>query len=438
MASTGTPAGHSWSRGHVALLAAGLFGAALLRVALLPMHGMRGDLDLFASWVHRLATDLPLGRAYDLPIAFPPLMTYLFELMATAQPLFQTATDASDPWVRATLKIPASAADLGLALGVAAFLRDRPLAAITAALALAFLPVTWYLSAWWGQFESIYVLLGLIAALFALSGRWGLAAVALGLALSTKPQALPFIVPFAAWAVTHRGPRATARAGAVVALTIVVLWLPFIPAGGPLAYFANVAALQGGDFSVWSLNAWDFWWIGQETVGRGGFVLDDAPILGPLSPRVVGYAMTGLAWLVVFVVVARRPTGRALLLGLAAAQLAAYLLLTTMHERYSFAAVVLLLPVALGLARRSSDRWLVAAWCVMVVTASLNYIALAPPAGAPFPFIPLGGLLGLVASIAFCWAGIVILASLVFRRPNDRPEKSPGAPRRRAAGERNR
>jgi hypothetical protein len=37
-----------------------------------PAAGLRDDLDLFASWIHHLATDVPLDHAYDLPLTFPP------------------------------------------------------------------------------------------------------------------------------------------------------------------------------------------------------------------------------------------------------------------------------------------------------------------------------------------------------------------------------
>ena len=54
--------------GIVAVLAAGLVAAVVVRLVLLPTEGMRGDLDLFAGWTHRLATDVPLGHAYDLEL----------------------------------------------------------------------------------------------------------------------------------------------------------------------------------------------------------------------------------------------------------------------------------------------------------------------------------------------------------------------------------
>jgi hypothetical protein len=188
-----------WRRAQVAILVVGLLAAASLRVALLPTQGFRPDLDLFAGWVHQLATTVPLGHAYDLNLTFGPVMAYLFWLVGLLQPVFQTATDASDPLVRASLKIPAIAADMLLAMAVVWALRSRPMVALGAGLAIAFVPATWYVSAFWGQYDAVFTLFGVLAALLATRGRTVAAGIALGLALATKPQALPFIVPFLAY-----------------------------------------------------------------------------------------------------------------------------------------------------------------------------------------------------------------------------------------------
>ena len=47
--------------------------------------------------------------------SFPPVMAYVWGILAAIEPAFQTVTDASDPAIRALMKTPASLADLGLA-----------------------------------------------------------------------------------------------------------------------------------------------------------------------------------------------------------------------------------------------------------------------------------------------------------------------------------
>ena len=158
-------------------------------------------------WVHGLATR-PFGDAYDQNLSFPPVMVYLWGLLAAVEPAFRTVTDGADPAIRAIMKLPASLADLVIGGLVAWDLRARPKWAVAAGLGIVLHPAVFDVSAWWGQYESIYVLFGLIAFLLAVRGRSLPAAAVLALAVMTKPQALPFLVPFAAWFSLATGGRA--------------------------------------------------------------------------------------------------------------------------------------------------------------------------------------------------------------------------------------
>jgi hypothetical protein len=380
-----------WSRLHVLVLVAGLVAGAAIRAVLLPTEGLRGDLDQFVLWVHGIATG-GLANAYDQNLSFPPVMALIWGLLASVQPAFATVTDGADPAIRALMKVPATLADLGLAAGVAYALRSRPAWAVTAALGIWLHPAVIDISAWWGQYESIYVLGGLVAYLLAIGGRPGLAAVALGVALMTKPQALPFLVPFGAWYLARFGPAGAVRYAVVSAATIAVLWLPFVAAGGPLSYLRNLGEYQNDIFAVLSLRAWNPWWIVQSGLGGGDFVGDGNRIVGPLTYRMVGLVITGVLAVVVLLAVYRRPTPTGLALGLAAITLVAFTALTTMHERYAYAAVVFLAVLL-------PDRRVLALWLAFGVVFALNLLAAAPPTGELGALLPIGGWLGIIGSV---------------------------------------
>jgi Gpi18-like mannosyltransferase len=392
----------AWSRRERGWLTVGLVAAAILRLALLPAVGLRADTDQFVGWVHQMATGLPLGEAYRLDLSFPPVMVYLFWTLAHIVPAFGTATDAGDLAARVAIKLPAAAADIGLAIGIAYLLRERPRWAIGAALAVVFLPLTWYVSAWWGQFESIYVLLGLLAAILVLADHPIPAAAVLGLAVMTKPQALPFLVPFAAYAFGRYGWRRAVVFGIVTGGVAALVWLPFLADGGPSRYLGNLGHYQDGVFAVLSLRAWNAWWLIQEPATGGDFLADTGRLIGPLTPRVLGYALAGLGELAVFVAVLRRPTRDGLLLGLAASVLVAFCLLTTMHERYSYGAVIFLAAAMSGRARA-------AAWAVLAVAATANVVAAIPPTAVPGTLVPLGGVVGIVGSLSILGASAGVL-----------------------------
>jgi Gpi18-like mannosyltransferase len=405
------------SRGEVAALSIGLIAAVVIRLLLLPAQGLRGDLDQFALWIHGLAT-APFGQAYDQNLSFPPVMVYVWGLIAVLQPAFQTVGDAADPAIRAVMKLPASIADLALGLLVAYALRQRPRLAVIGGLGILLHPAVFYVSAWWGQYESIFVLGGLVAFLLAVRGHTLLAAAALAVVLMTKPQALPFLVPFAAWFLARGGRRGLAMAGIVGAIVIVVLWAPFLAAGGPQGYLRNLGQYQGDIFAILSLRAWNLWWIVQSLGGDGSFVSDQVAVLGPITLRHIGFVIAGLLELVVFLLVHRRPTAQTLSLGLAAAVLVAFTFLTTMHERYAYGAIVFL---ALGIA----DRRVLGVWIAFGVVTTVNLLAAVPPTGQIGELLPIGGPLGIVGSVAMVAITLGVIAILAESTRDEQTGEDP-------------
>jgi Gpi18-like mannosyltransferase len=365
--------------------------AIAIRVALWPTPGLPGDLDQFVLWVHGLATT-PFGHAYDQNLSFPPVMVYIWGVLAAIEPAFRTVTTSAEPAIRAIMKAPASIADLALGLLVIWHLRATPRWAVLGGAAILLHPAVVDVSAWWGQYESIYVLGGAVAYVLAVRGHSLWAAAALAVALMTKPQALPFLVPFGAWILARDGWRGALRAALVGAAVIAVLWLPFLAAGGVQAYADNLATYQGDIFAILSLRAWNAWWLVQELFAGGQFVSDQGAILGPITLRHVGYGLALLGELAVFGLVYRARSPRALAYGLAAAVLVAFCLLTTMHERYAFGTLAFLV---LAFPDRRAT-WLALAFGIVF---TLNLLAAVPPTPEIGAALPVSGPLGIAGSI---------------------------------------
>jgi hypothetical protein len=373
-----------------------------IRMLVWPARGFVGDLDQFVLWVHGIAVD-GWTRAYDQNLSFPAVMAWVWGALALLEPAFRTVTDASDPAISALMKLPASLADLGIAVAVGWWFRDKPWAAVAAMGAVLLWPATWYVSAWWGQYEPIYVLTAVLAVLAARSGRPSLVAALVALSLMTKPQALPLIVPFAAWFLATQGWQGSIKGALVGLLVFILVWLPFMPAGGPGNYLGNVAEYQDGIFNVLSLRAWNPWWVVQELAAGGDFVLDSTAVLGPVTFRQIGFLVAGLLSLVVFAGVYRRPSPHGLALGLAAITLVAFVSLTTMHERYVYPAFVFLLMAA-------NSRLLLVTWVAFAVAFAANLVWAAPAPELSLPDLGAATLVGsgiitLVAVIALLWTG---------------------------------
>lgn len=394
--------------------------AIAIRIALWPTPGLTGDLDQFVLWVHGLATG-SFGNAYDQNLSFPPVMAWIWGVLAAIEPAFRTVTTSAEPGIRAIMKAPASLADIALGLVVIWHLRATRRWAILGGAAILLHPAVIDVSAWWGQYESIYVLGGAVAYVLAVRGHSLWAAAALAVALMTKPQALPFLVPFGAWFLARDGWLGAVRAGLVGAAVIVLLWLPFLAAGGVQGYARNLAEYQGDIFAILSLRAWNAWWLVQEAFAGGQFVSDQGAVVGSLTLRHVGYGLALLGELAVFGLAYRARSARGLAYGLAASVLVAFCLLTTMHERYAFGALAFL-------ALAFPDRR--AAWLALVfgVVFTLNLLAAVPPTPEVGATLPVGGPLGVAGSLAM----LAILAATIAIL---RTEAVESAGSRAAAGE---
>ena len=120
------------------------------------------------------------------------------------------------------------------------------------------------MSAWWGQYESIFVLSALGAVIAAINGWNGGGRARRRLA---DDQAAGGAVPHPVRGLVL-GDRWLAEVlKAAGSQVIGVLWLPFIPEGGPANYLGNLATYQNEIFNVLSLRAWNVWWLLQEAAG---------------------------------------------------------------------------------------------------------------------------------------------------------------------------
>jgi Glycosyltransferase family 87 len=402
----------AWSTPTLAILGLGALAAVVVRLLVLPSYVLLGDLDQYARWAHHLATDLPFGAAYRQDFSYMPVLVAVFGALARLVPAFATAGDAGDVGVRIALKVPALLGEVAIVAGLFTVLRQRPHRAAAAILAVLLVPATWYLGAWWGQLDALYVALCLWAAILASRDRPRLFAVVLGLAMMTKPQALFLAAPFGAYAIGRWGVRRAALVGLVAVVVALLTWLPFVPYGGVADYLRNLDYYQNNQYPILSMRAWNPWWLLQVALGGDQFVLDSTPVLGPLTPRYLGLIATAVGEILVFVAVVRRATTERLYLGLAAATLAAFCLMTSMHERYAYAALVFLAPV---LDRRPVQL----AWGILAVAISLNVVAGAAP-GQIGPIIQLTGPMGIVGSVGMILATAIICAVLLSRRSGRR------------------
>lgn len=343
-----------------------LFGVGLgIRLLLAATtEGLQFDVLLFREWSERLAQRGP-GQFYapGYFVDYPP--GYLYVLLVLGK-VSHALTGSAPPIV--LLKLPAIAADLGVALLASALAvsiarqpSQRRTIGIVAASAILFNPALILLSAVWGQVDSMLALFVLSSIYLIAAGRPNLlreasGIVLLAIVLATKPQAI-FALPIVAVVLIHRytgggqflrrsRPVVPLRLGAWLALGYLVIALMFAPFGVSAREVPEFYRTAGSVYpftSLWAFNAWGVLGFYRPDTGPGAEAVAGIPALyaGLLAFGIVTILLALLAWRSL----ARGAAPAAVAaFGVVAVTCAAFALLTRSHERYLYLAVAGLAP----------------------------------------------------------------------------------------------
>ncbi|MGB6600371.1 MAG: phospholipid carrier-dependent glycosyltransferase [Candidatus Cybelea sp.] len=348
-----------------ALLLLGL----IVRLLFIGNEGFKTDVNTYVAWALGLSQH-GFGSFYSrIGFAdYPPGYFYILAAVGHLWRLFFAAHDPGYAVLRNLVKLPAILADLGVGALVYAIVRRYASHAVALGAAAFYLlnPATIYVSALWGQVDSISGGLALLA-IYALLrsedaspnsraqtawivGGW----LAFSYSLLIKPQAavlLPLIVAFALVDPQRRRLRLVASAIGVAAglVLALILTLPFHP-GNPLAAFGWLFERYAYGSNVYpynSVNAFNLWAL------RGTLWVPD-------NQNIPSWGLPQYLWGVLLVVAAlalivwrylQDRTSQALLEGCAVASLAFFVLATRMHERYLFNALLFAI-VCIPFARR--------------------------------------------------------------------------------------
>jgi dolichyl-phosphate-mannose--protein O-mannosyl transferase/Gpi18-like mannosyltransferase len=345
-----------------ALLLLGL----VVRLLFIKSEGFKTDVSTYAAWAIALS-ERGFSTFYST-IGFadyPPGYFYILAVVDRFWHLFFAAHDHGYVVLRELVKLPAILADLGL--GALIYLTVRRFAgfgwAIGAAAFYLFNPATIYVSALWGQVDSISGLLALLA-IYALlrsedyngvtlsastslstgsvEGRgqllWIVGAwLSFGYSLLIKPQAavlLPLLIAFAFIDPQRRRARLIATAvGAGAALLLALLLSePFHP-GNPvvtLTWLLERYAYGSNVYAYNSVNAFNLWAF------HGTLWLPDSQYILLLPQYMWGVLLVIAALALIVWRYIQDRSSQALLEGCAVATLAFFILATRMHERYLF------------------------------------------------------------------------------------------------------
>jgi len=357
------PAERSTTLALIALLAL----AFLVRLVFIPADGFKGDVLTFESWALTLA-EHPM-RDFFAKAGFadyPPGYFYVLWFVGHAYKLL-VHSDPNWSMLKLFVKLPAILMDLvDAALIFVLVRRSASLArAFGAAALFAFKTATIFNSAYWGQVDSVAAALTLLtillmydaatktgkAATYSLVGAW----LAVAAAILMKPPSIVLVPLMLAFMVTtdDRAVQVTRRLATAIgiggALVLAYLsTLPFHPGWNPIEQFVWLYGryqYASGVYPYTSVNAFNIysivhhmWEPDSQPLSLWGHVV------GP--PEYVWGILLMLA--AVALVVSQYVQRRDPIAFLEAAfilSLGYFVLLTRMHERYVFNALLLAIPL---------------------------------------------------------------------------------------------
>ncbi|HEY6449827.1 MAG TPA: hypothetical protein VIX60_04030, partial [Candidatus Cybelea sp.] len=333
-----------------ALLLVGL----VVRLLFINNEGFKTDVSTYTAWAlglsqHGFSTFYSTIGFAD----YPPGYFYILAAVGHFWHLFFSAHDRGFGLLRDFVKLPAIFADLGVGALLYAVVRRFAGAGFSLGAAALYVlnPATIYVSALWGQVDSISGGLALLA-IYALlrsedeAGSGGGRAqtawivggwLAFAYSLLIKPQAavlLPLLVAFAFVDPRRRRARLVASAIGVGAAILLALLLtePFHPSN-PIASFVWLLERYAYGSNVYpynSVNAFNLWAV------RGMLWVPDTQAILGLKQYVWGVLLVLAALALIVWRYVQERTSQALLEGCAVATLAFFVLATRMHERYLF------------------------------------------------------------------------------------------------------
>jgi dolichyl-phosphate-mannose-protein mannosyltransferase len=322
----------------------------IVRLLLVQAPGYHDDIVIFSDWFKGIAV-LPPAQVYPgVPsLNYPPVAVIVYELEALFVRLFWHGA-LTEYVLNIVIKLPAILADVLGSLLVYRIVRRHAshAVALLGCAAIALNPTVIYLSAYWGQDDSIPALLALFAIAELVYGNAVVAWLAIAAAIMFKPPVLVLVplmclYPFTARDAVRWGRLRWGAIGIASALILVeILALVYFPQPNPFIAARHLLAkiVQGSSyFPYTSLNSFNFWAL------LGPFFASDHTRFLFMSRHRWGDLMFTTSAAVIYWRYVRSRDPVAMLEAATLVLLAFFLLLTEMHERYLLYALVFCVPL---------------------------------------------------------------------------------------------
>ncbi len=320
----------SFNRREIAVFAAILVGAFIVRVLLFPYQGYVNDTNSYLSWFNTAAT-YGVRPFYSVVswCDYPPFNVYLFWSAGSVINAFSLSGQAAVN----VLKLVPTLFDLATVTLIYFFLRKQLTLnqTILGTALYAFNPAILFNVGVWGQFDVIYTFFLVLSLILALRNKPEVSAVAFGVGLLTKPQGIALLPLVALLIFKKSGIKRLLFSIVAFVATIFVVILPF-EWGNPVTFLSNIYFGAYSGYAYTSINAFNLW-------GMFGLWIPDGGLY------ILGWALFGaFAAFILYVFHKRfKVSGEWLALFTTFMLFFAFFMLPTrIHERYLFPAIAIL------------------------------------------------------------------------------------------------
>ena len=318
-----------------------------IRFYLMGFSGYERDIDVVRIWA-KTVEEHGIGKFYEFDAfhEYPPGYLYVLKLFKPVYFfLFKSAipvelTSNYIIFYKSFLLL----FDVILA-GVGGFIvfkiKRKKKAAMLTSLALFLNPALFYNSAYWGQID-VLLGIGVLVSFYLLYCNFHFwSAFSLGVLALTKLQALVIIPWFFMLCIDRDSKSVLVKMIAGFIFSSLLIFLPFIIEGN-LWETLRIVYEAKDVFPYFSLNAFNLWWI----LGGGEpWLLNSEKVLFNLSAKTAGNLLFLIFYLILttfYLMKKKKKKFINWILGAAAVENGAFLLLTAMHERYLYLTVAIL------------------------------------------------------------------------------------------------
>lgn len=389
------------------MLATGL----LARFALMPLRG-NGDSVVFARWTIELAQTgfahlekFPMSPLDNFPAYtfYLPILWFIGKMWTAYLPAV-ALFGAGGSFV---MKLPGVIGDGAIAWLLYRWgLRSDTTVARRVCLLWFLNPAILYVSAYWGQIDSLHTL-AIFAAFVAIFLNASFPAImAMGVAMALKPQSLAFVPIFLLTLWNHFAWKRLV-AEIVVATLIVGVGVAFVYQRTPFSEVRQGPAQTFTAYPFLSNSAANIWAPFQ---ARARSLIRDSVVIGGISAKSIGLGIFALAILgILYLGRWGAQDEKSMLLGAVASGMAFFLFPTEMHERYLYP----IFPFLAMLAVREPRRY--GAWYALLSLAFLGNLLLVQPfLGAwEHTFMPRGPLMYAILAV-FLGGFMAVIGRLYF------------------------